>query len=328
MIEYLSLTHAHSCTVVATSMEPLNFTVVHSAVVSLSDSRLWIGGEEGLYVAIQDQDKIVVQNVTQINGTVTTLAWRSVMSDKQKHLPKRAFFLDPNMINNHQDISRSASDGVYTSRFPKLKEEFGVLVIGTQNRLYFYDGSMWWFEWVSMWYSGQGGVVDGTPTGLTFTSFGDLFISNNVSLSRLNVNYTFDRFGPLQGLPYNQIMSVHYFNYCPSVTKYRKKAKSVHGGTVWIGTRKGYALFDVKSSKFFGYFYGPRWHSGEAVLGFASGGRNVTILLTDGGVTVVYPEKWTLERKASHYQAMLARHTRPPGEEVGSIPNLAHYLSS
>ena len=157
----------------------------------------------------------------------------------------------------------------------------------------------------------------GVPTGLTFSSAGELFISNNVSVSRLNVNYTFDRIGPLQGLPYNQANTVYFSDYTtlyPPPSKKRELKRSGNtAGTLWIGTSKGYTLFDVASSKFVGYFYGPRWHPGETILRIASGGKSTTVVLTDGGIAVVHPEEWTLEQKAKHYQALLERHTRPPG---------------
>ena len=313
-------------------MDPLALGTVNVAVVSLSTAGLWIGTEDGLYAATQLQGNISVQNASEeVMGPVRTLAWRSCISASNKQLPKQTFFFDPHVSNTPQDyLASSASHGVrvferYPTRTKNPKQplgcSFGLLVVGTAYRLYFYDGTSWWFEWVSVWQYGLGGVVDGVPTGLTFASTGELFVSNNVSISRLNVNYTFDRIGPLQGLPYDQAKAVYYSDYAtlyPPPTKRRGPAqqlKALHNptGTLWIGTAKGYALFDIASSKFVGYFYGPRWHSGEAVLGFAAGGRNATVVLTDRGLAVVHPEEWTLERKAKHYQSMLERHTRPPG---------------
>ena len=84
-------------------------------------------------------------------------------------------------------------------------------------------------------------------------------------------------------------------------------------GTVWVGTKKGYALYDVGAQTFRGYFFGPRWHSGQSILGFAGCCGEGVVVLSDQGISVVEPEEWTLQRKAAHYQAMLERHTRPPG---------------
>ena len=298
--------------------------MVYSAVVSLTDGRLWIGAEDGLYEASRRESDIEVRNCSQVVGPVRSLAWRDLVPDQQKK-KRKPFILEPLSRNSHSPKSHIRySPGDHTS-LPKLftkkllskesKDKFGLLVVGTENRMYFFDGDKWWLEWVSVWYSGQGGVVDGEPTSLSFTPSGQLFISNNVSVSRLNTNYTFDRIGPLQGLPYNQIKAVFYSPYTvkrPPATK--KTDSSIGGGTLWVGTGKGYALFDTASSKFIGYYYGRRWHLGEAVLGFASSEKaNAIVVLTDGGISVLSPEEWTLKRKAAHYQAMLTRHTRPPG---------------
>jgi len=284
---------------------------------------------------MHQQGNISVQNASEeVIGPVETLAWRGCVSGSNQQQPKRPFIFDPHASNSPQDyLASSESHGVHVfERYPahtkKLKQPldcgYGLLVVGTTYRLYFYDGTSWWFEWVSVWQYGLGGVVDGVPTGLAFASTGELFVSNSVSISRLNVNYTFDRIGPLQGLPYNQARAVYCSDYAtlnPPPTKRRGPAQQVKElsnptGTLWIGTAKGYTLFDIASSKFVGYFYGPRWHPGEVVLGFSRGGKNATIVLTDRGIAVVHPEVWTLERKAKHYQFMLERHTRPPGEWI------------
>ena len=158
--------------------------------------------------------------------------------------------------------------------------------------------------------------MDGSPTSMVFApTTGELFISNNVSLTRVNVDYTFDRIGPLQGLPYNQINALHFSGYTtvyPPVGAGQEGAGGA-SGTVWVGTAKGYALYDVSSQTFKGYFFGQRWHSGESILGFAGCCSQGVVVLSDKGVSVVEGEEWTLQRKAAHYQAMLHRHTRPPG---------------
>ena len=315
----------HSCDIVATNTDLLALGTVNAAVVSLSTSGLWIGTEDGLYAAANQGGNITVQNATrEVDGSVQTLAWRGCVSGRKTHPEVAPLFFDPEVSNSPQDsLASAACHGVQkgSSRAKKQKPpqecSFGLLVVGTGNKLYFHNGTSWWFEWVSVWYSGGGGVVDGVPTGLTFSSAGELFISNNVSVSRLNVNYTFDRIGPLQGLPYNQANAVYFSDYTtlyPQPFKKRGSKRSGNtAGTLWVGTSKGYTLFDVASSKFVGYFYGPRWHPGETILGIASGGKSTTVVLTDGGIAVVHPEEWTLEQKAKHYQAMLERHTRPPG---------------
>ena len=311
-----------SCVVAANSTIPLDLGAVQSTAISFSDRRLWIAAENGLYVASRREADIEVRNCSEIIGPVQSLAWRALVSD-QENKKRKPFILKPLSRNSHSPKSHipyapgdpSSLSKWFTGKFLSEEDEFGLLVVGTENRLYFFDGSKWWFEWVSVWYSGQGGVVDGEPTSMSFTPSGELFVSNNVSISRLNTNYTFDRIGPLQGLPYNQVKAVFHSPYTVKHPPAMKKTDaSAREGTLWVGTGKGYALFDTASSKFIGYYYGRRWHPGEAVLGFASSEKaNVVVVLTDGGIAVVSPEEWTLKRKAAHYQAMLARHTRPPG---------------
>ena len=329
-IEPLYLSHTRTrtplirCSVKAQLPEdtPIEWNEVTTAVVSVSDGKLWLGTDSGLYVAERNKDVLKLLNVTGVEGSITKLAWRTGLTNKPRHNHKRAFILDSQATwLPRQYLSHSSSTGVHgTAGLPHrehARTSFGLLVVGTRERVYFYDGERWWFEWVSGWYGGQGGAVDGFPSAFTFTSTGKLFIGNNVSLTQVNINYTFDRIGPLQGLPYNQILSLYHSSYNPQNPPALMHSMSVSStgtdGTLWVGTSKGFALFDLSSSRFQHYFYGNRWHPGEAVLGFASSGSNATVVLTDGGLAVVYPRLWTLEEKADHYQAMLERHTRPPG---------------
>lgn len=309
----------HSCVISARNSASLDLRSIHSAVVSLTDGRLWVGSEGGLYEVVRQQSRLSVNNSSNVTGAVTSLAWRTAVLDGRKQTSRReAIFLDPLAQNSKQPAiaHSSLAGGARTGNTRHLLKTFGLLAIGTKDRLYFYDGTTWWFEWVSVWYNGQGGVVDGPPSWMTFATSGELFISNNVSVSRLNVNYTIDRIGPLQGLPYNQVNALFYSaegtSYPPAALPCGRP-HSEDRGTLWIGTGNGYALLDVSTSEFRGYFYGPRWHPGGSVLGFASAGVNVTLVLTDGGISVVRQELWTLQQKATHYQAMLGRHTRPPG---------------
>ena len=320
---------------------PLEFgSSVNAAAVSSnagSLSQLWVGADEGLFqVTVRSGGELHVENVSYVsNQSVSAVAWRGSISDGQKHPRHRPFFFAQQLTDVRQDVATSGRSGVYLPRgattgssnnnnnspSPDDDTTFGLLVVATREKLLFFDGETWWFEWVSVWGTGLGGVVDGPPTDLLFAPSGELYVSNNVSITRVNTNYTFDRLGPLEGLPYNQASALHYSPYTPAYPhptsqspKYDASRASEGGGTLWIATKKGYALFDTADSSFVGYHYGPRWHSGESVLGLTgNGGGNGTVLLTDGGLTVVHPQEWTLERKAGHYQGMLSRHTRPPG---------------
>lgn len=309
----------------------IEWNVVVTAVVSVSDGRLWLGTDSGLYFADRNEEMLTVHNVSVVEGDPTSLAWRAGLVNKDRQNEKKAFILTPQATSlPGQYLVHSGKGGVHSGvSYPpreRARSSFGLLVVGTGERVYFYDGQMWWFEWVSVWYKGQGGTIDGPPSALSFSMAGELFIGNNVSLTRVNSNYTFDRIGPLQGLPYNQIQSLYHTAYNPQVPPalMHSTGDYVPGtdGMLWVGTPKGFALFDVSSAVFQHYFYGRRWHPGEMVLGFAGSGGNATVVVTDGGIAVVYPRLWTLEEKAEHYQTMLKRHTRPPGVCVYENINL------
>jgi hypothetical protein len=300
---------------------------VAAAVVSVSDGRLWLGTDSGLYSIQRSGEILTVHNVSSVEGAITTLAWRTSLFTSERHSDqRRAFALDPHYTRHapRYYLAHTGAGGLQATRSRPHREPsrsrpaFGLLVAGTRERVYFFNGEMWWFEWVSGWYRGQGGAVDGVPTSLSFALTGDLFIGNNVSLTRVNINYTFDRLGPLQGLPYNQILSLHHSPYSselPPPLLGGSSPRNTRGadGTLWVGTGRGLALYDLSSGRFQHYFYGRRWHPGERVVGVAGNGGNGTVVLTDGGLAVVYPRLWTLEEKARHYQGLLDRHTRPPG---------------
>ena len=328
----------HRCSVVAQLPEdtPTDWNRVIAAVVSVSDGRLWLGTDSGLYVIQRTKQTLTLHNMTSVEGGITTLAWRSSFTIKERHDNQmRAFTMEPQLPYQYLAHTCTSSGGLLGAESMEPRESaggrgtFGVLVVGTQERVYFYNGEMWWHEWVSGWYRGQGGAVDGVPSALTFTLTGELFIANNVSLTQVNINYTFNRHGPLQGLPYNQIQALHHSTYTsqhPPALMYSQTSDTACGegsdGTLWVGTLKGFALYDISSGQFQHYFYGRRWHPGEAVLGFASNGGNGTVVWTDGGIAVIYPQLWTLEEKAHHYQAMLARHTRHPGTAYTTVYQL------
>ena len=335
------------CDIVGSTKDPLPFNSVTSGAFSLSTNSLWLGTSHGLFEAIiGPNSNIILQNATVVFEEVLAVAWRSNIIPNRDFSANAPFIFDSESFSDQDEGYVSSSVDSYLMNVLTGKAEwyirhnkhnhrshrniqFGLLVVGTRERLYFFDGAKWWFEWISVWRSGQGGVIDGPPTSIAITSTGAIYISNNVSVSRINADYTFDRIGPLQGLPYNQVLSLHFADFaalCPKVVlQVGHKSEESDGcnskdspplGTIWIGTKKGYSLYDVRTSRFKGYFYGPRWHSGEAVLGVTSAGDDVVVLHTDEGLTVVWPEEWTLAKKAEHYQSMLPRHTRPPGTHI------------
>ena len=301
------------------------FDAVLSSCHSLADDTLWIGSSQGLFKLFHERKEeeeglgcISFTNISEVGGAVQTLAWRSEVTDNMmSRRPQRwPFVLRSGAQNTVQDVYASSSSphgSQWTASWRGGKEEprFGVLVVGTAEKLYFHDGQQWWHEWVAM--LDVGGIIDGPPTALTFAPSGELYIANNASLTRLNINYTFDRIGPLQGLPYQQLTSLHLSSLVPcSPPLVGPSPPSSLAGTLWIGTAEGYTLFDVKSSKFVGYYNGPRWLPGGSVLSVI-GSKSHVLILTEEGVALVHSQLWTLKSKAHHYQAMLERHTRVPG---------------
>ena len=292
-----------------------------TSAFSLSDNTLWLGTPQGLFtLSFDSQQGFSFTNFSEVTSPVQTLAWRSAISYKKqnKRYVMQSFIFSPLVGNQLQEtFACSNSHGIKSigsfGYRRKIKWKFGVLVVGTSERLYFYDGTKWWFEWVSIWENGLGGVIDGVPTAMTFGPSGELYIANNISLTRVNINYTFDRIGPLDGLPYNELLSLHVSPYTPLYPPPAGPAPPPSPeGTLWIGTMKGYTLFDIQESKFKGYFYGPRWHPRGGIWSISESEGSM-VLLTDEGLAVVSPEVWTLAKKAQHYQAMLGRHTRDPG---------------
>ena len=319
----------HRCEITHSSWDPLPFDKVLTSTFSLSDHTLWLGTTQGLFaVSMNSRDDtyeyddttgFFFTGISEVVEPVLTLAWRSAVTNREhfKFPYLRPFFYTAKVTNSLQENFASSNryglqwTGSYYLQ--KHHVEFGVLVAGTVDKVYFYDGRQWWFEWASVWNDGLGGVIDGTPTALTFGPCGELYIANNVSLTRVNINYTFDRIGPLDGLPYNQLTSLLMSPYVPRDPPPNGMATYPNLlGTLWIGTAKGYTLFDVQSSKFRGYFYGPRWLPGGSILSMVQNGAGI-VILTEVGLAVIYPEEWTLEKKAKHYQTMLSRHIREPG---------------
>ena len=292
-MNYHSHTHTHThtlcsrCSISAQLSEdtPIEWNEVVTAVVSVSDGRLWLGTDSGLYVIQRAGDALTLHNTTSVEGRVTSLAWRSSLSTAQRRNNHRSSFIfDPTLTHlPPQYLAHSSSGGTYSvgsslHREPLGRDSFGLLVVGTRERVYFFNGERWWFEWVSGWYGGQGGAVDGVPSSMTFTLDGDLFIGNNVSLTRVNFNYTFDRLGPLQGLPYNQIQSLHHSSYTPLYPPALMHSPSDctgagASGALWVGSSRGFAIYDLSSSQFKHYMYGRRWHPGERVVGLPAVGE-------------------------------------------------------
>lgn len=264
------------------------FGEVESIVIAYTNASVWLGSSLGLW-----RIDLTALSVEYIGSQpVVSMAWRSPSS---KH---------------GQYISCNSGSPLLVKHLRKreMYSEFGHLAVGHGNHLGFYNGHEWWQEWVSNWGARVGGVVDGPVSAMTFDLQGRLWIGNNVSLSRLNLDYTYDRIGPLQGLPYGNITAIVFV---PGTENHNGNL----GDRLWLGTTKGAAVLDAVSNEF-KYYYGPRWHPGNTVTAMGWLGENVTVMATNGGLAALRPEVWTLSAKADHYEAMVERHTRDPGESL------------
>lgn len=163
------------------------------------------------------------------------------------------------------------------------------LAAGTAHILYRYDGSAWRHTFIP-------GLIDHAVTALAFDTSGRLWIGNRECVNLQNPDQTFERIDGLEGLPYNRITCM-----APG-----------SGNTVWIGTEKGAIR---RQDTQWNYYYGPRWHPGEAVRAIATDGKNVTWLATDQGLAQLTFEEWTLSRKAAHYESL----TRPRHDRHGLV---------
>jgi hypothetical protein len=274
------------CNVVETFKSPTGtFGEIKSVVFVYMNGSIWVGSSLGLW-----KINLFGRSVEYVTSQpVHTMAWRSVPSQ------------DGQFISCNSGTPLLPTTTIYKDS----NNEFGLLVIGSTYHLTFFDGHQWWQEWVSMWGARLGAVVDGPVSAMTFDLDGRLWIGNNVSLSRLNVDYTFDRIGPLQGLPYGNITAVVFV---PG----NENDGGVLGHRLYLGTTKGVAVLDIVSNEF-AYYYGPRWHPGDSVSALGWLGNNRTIIATNGGLAALRPEIWTLAVKADHYEDMVDRHTRDPG---------------
>jgi hypothetical protein len=218
-------------------------------------------------------------------------------------------------INPSPDICHHSNPWLFSTGDPN--NHTGVLAVGARGKVHFFDGEQWWFEWVSQWGDGLGGVVDGPVTSMTFVPSGELYLGTNISLSRLNSDYTFDRFGPEQGLPYNQITSLAFLPYSTLYPDpFGRNLSNKTSGSVVMTTEEGMTTFDITTSSFMSYFHGYRWLPGNNITLVTSVSESSFVAVTDGGWALIRGEDWTLQQKSAHYLSMLPRHTRPPGKRI------------
>ena len=85
------------------------------------------------------------------------------------------------------------------------------------------------------------------------------------------------------------------------------------GGSYWIGSDNGLALFNQADKSFpWRYFNGYRWLVGEQVNNLFGADMGGVFALTDFGISVIRLEQWNLEKKAAEIEKVYAsgRHGR------------------
>lgn len=110
-------------------------------------------------------------------------------------------------------------------------------------------------------------------------------------------NATVSRLGYLQGLPYNTTCCV------------ATEPNGLLPDKLWVGTSHGAARYD-STTRAWQYFYLQRYLPGNSQVTALATGSGVTVVATDGGLALLEAQSWTLEKKAAHFEDILARHNR------------------
>eukprot|EP00048_Salpingoeca_helianthica_P016190 m.230913 g.230913 ORF g.230913 m.230913 type:complete len:790 (-) comp18190_c0_seq1:367-2736(-) len=182
---------------------------------------------------------------------------------------------------------------------PTLSVAFSPLLnltaASTQDFVFIYSGSTKISqEWVTDLTNAWGGAYDGPALSMAFhPTNGNLYLANPVCVNIRYPNATIARLDWLQGLPVNETTSL-----------------AVTDDTLWVGTSRGVTKH-LFSSREWSYFYLERYLPGKSkVISLALNGPS-TYVLTDGGLSILETQMWTLARKAAHYEdILLKRHDR------------------
>ena len=171
-----------------------------------------------------------------------------------------------------------------------------MLAFGGSLNVYLYvNNTMVRRDWVTNVTTGTGGVYDGPVTSMAFDKYGWLFVGTTAAVNILFPNQTVNHLSRFQGLPYNETTSVSIeYN-----TQY-----------LWVGTTKGAARWN-RTDGSWRYFYLQRYLPGLSIVtSLSSGIANFTVLATDGGISIIESQYWTLAQKAAYMEVVQARHNR------------------
>lgn len=106
------------------------------------------------------------------------------------------------------------------------------------------------------------------------------------------LNGTVSRLGWLQGLPVNDTTSL-----------------ALDADSLWVGSTRGVARLNFASHSW-DYYYLQRYLPGNSLVSAIATRGNSTWIATDGGVSVLETQYWTLAQKAEYYEGILSRHDR------------------
>jgi hypothetical protein len=152
------------------------------------------------------------------------------------------------------------------------------------------------FDWSSNSAQGMGGVYDETVRTMAFASgSGKLFLGTDSFMNIQEPDGAVLRYAGLDGLPHNLTTSM---------------ALSADQTLLWVGTQMGAARWNMTSNTW-RYFYGNRYLPGDSnVSQVVTISPTLTLAVTDGGLSFLASETWTLAQKADHYDQILLRHDR------------------
>ena len=215
----------------------------------------------------------------------------------------------------------------------------GTLAAGTDSRLYLIDAELarvrrW--EWVTNVTAGAGGVIDDAITALRWDDTDGALLVGTVScVNRLAKDGTVSRIGASEGLPVRSVTAVASARGAPNSGGGDGSAAGARSeAQMWVGTAHGVALRSAANDPPWRFLNGPRWIVGDAVVAVAvvaapggstsstargraaggapsSSGDTLVVLTSDGGVTRLEQQVWTLAQKAAHMESMLlSRHNR------------------
>ena len=155
---------------------------------------------------------------------------------------------------------------------------------GSLNVYLYVNNTMVRRDWVTNVTTGTGGVYDGPVTSMAFDAYGWLFVGTTAAVNILFPNQTVNHLSRFQGLPYNETTSV-----------------AIEHSTqfLWVGTAMGAARWN-RTDGSWRYFYLQRYLPGLSIVSSLSSGiANFTVIATDGGISIIESQYWTLAQKAA-----------------------------